>query len=408
MHIARPVLTSEHGELTWSVSVEGLAGAPDHLWYRLPERHAELVTDLVDPAVIGLLIPAMHAAEPIDVGGPVTDELVHNLRHGYQHVLEIVVPGLSRIPLNTPITVPAGGPARGVGTGFSAGVDSFAVLAEHHFANTPDALRLTHLTYFNVGSHTSGERGRSIFHRRYGQLSPVAEAIGLPFIPIDSNLDDFYSFTHFQQTNGPRNISAAALLQAGIGRYYLAGSVHFRNVRVRRMYDTAYSDPISLPLLTTGQFRPTSHGDQYTRVEKTLIVAHTSASHSSLDVCTNSPSSGGNCSHCPKCLRTELTLEIIGHLENFRSVFDLAVYERHRTSFMDWIVIARKSKLAGEIRDHAQRVGFRLPPILIAAPRHGARIAARNSLFFARRVRRRLTAREGRRLFGGTAMRRRG
>ncbi len=390
MHIARPALTSGDGTLTWSVSVEGLAGAPEQLWFRLPEQHAELVTDLVDPAVIGLLIPAMHAGEPMDVGGPITDELAHNLRHGYQHILEIVVPGLSRIPLNTPITVPAGVPARGVGTGFSAGVDSFAVLAEHHFASVPDALRLTHLTFFNVGSHTSGERGRSIFRRRYEQLAPVADRIGLPLVPIDSNLDDFYSFTYFQQTNGPRNISAAALLQAGIGRYYLAGSVQYPHVRVHRIYDTAYSDPISLPLLTTRRFRPISHGDQYTRVEKTLIAADTPVSYASLDVCTNPPASGGNCSHCPKCLRTELTLEIIGRLENFRSVFDLTVYARQRTSFMDWIVIAKKSKLAGEIRDHARRVGFRLPPVLIAAPRHGARVAARTCLSFARRVRRRV------------------
>lgn len=390
MHIAKPVLTRRDGKLTWSVAVKGLVGAPERLWFQLPEQHAELVTDLVDPAAIGLLIPAMHASEPMDVSGPMTDELAYNLTHGYQHILEIVIPGLSRIPIDTPNSVSADEPARGVGTGFSAGVDSFAVLAEHHFAPTPDALRLTHLTFFNVGSHTSGGRGRSIFHRRYEQLSPVAERIGLPFIPIDSNLDDFYSFTHFQQTNGPRNISAATLLQGGIGHYYLAGSVRFPHVRVHRTYDTAYSDSISLPLLTTRRFRPIAHGHQYTRVEKTLIVADTPASHSSLDVCTNPPSSGGNCSHCPKCLRTELTLEIIGRLESFRHVFDLEVYERRRTSYMDWVATARKSKLAGEIRDHARRVGFRLPPVLIAAPRHGARVAARKALSFARRARRRV------------------
>ncbi|GAA1799151.1 hypothetical protein [Agromyces neolithicus] len=385
------MLNSNDGQITWSVPVGGLTGAPDHLWFRLPEEHAPLVTDRADPAVIGLLIPAMHAAEPMHVSGPVTDELAHNLTHGYQHILETVIRGLRRVNVDATNTTPGGEPARGVGTGFSAGVDSYAVLAEHFFQPVPQDLRVTHLTFFNVGSHTSGERGRSVFRSHRDRLVPVAQEIGLPFIPVDSNLDDFYGFTNFQQTNGPRNLSAASLLQAGLGRYYLAGSVSFPNITVRRLHDTAFSEPISMPLLATRQFRPISHGDQYTRVEKTLMVADIPVARTSLNVCTNPLPDGGNCSHCPKCARTELTLEISNRLEEFRVVFDIAAYRKSRTSFMDWVVTQRSSVLAGEIREQARRAGFRLPPAPVALTRRGVTTGRRKALSLLRRARRRLS-----------------
>ena len=387
MRIGKPELDPGNGEITWSVDVHGLAEAPDRLWFRLPAQYADMVTGLADPAVIGLIVPAMHAGERIQADGAVTGELSHSLTHGYQHILEAVIPGLRRVALDTPFTVEAGDQAPGVATGFSAGVDSFAVLAEHYFSAVPDVLRLTHLTFFNVGSHNSGEMGRRRFRERFGLLAPVAAEIGLPFIPVDSNLDDFYTFSNYQQTYGPRNIAAASLLQEGIGRYFFAGSFSFAHTGVRRSNDTAFSDPISLPMLTTRRFRPVSHGNQYTRVEKTLIVADTQASHVSLNVCVTPSSDGRNCSQCDKCLRTELTLEIAGRLEEFRQVFDLDVYRTARVPFLDWVA-ATDDEFALEIRDQARRAGFRLPPIPAARARRGALLLRRRARTMRRRVRR--------------------
>lgn len=95
MHIGTPEVTCAAGLLTWTVPVHGLQGAPDRLWFSVPEEHGGLVTDLADPAVIGLLIPAMHAGEPLEVEGQVTDELAHSL-NAYQHILQAVIPGVRR------------------------------------------------------------------------------------------------------------------------------------------------------------------------------------------------------------------------------------------------------------------------------------------------------------------------
>ena len=253
---------------------------------------------LADPALIGLLVPAMRAGGQLTIDGPVTGELAHNLTHGCQYVLDRVIAGLSQVPIETTLTVPAGSPAGGVATGFSAGVDSFAVLAEHHFAEVPPDLRLTHLTFFNVGSHGPGERGRQVFRQRFKLLTPAATEIGLPFIPVDSNLDDFYHFTTHLQTHSPRSLAAASLLQGGIWRYYLASSTAYENVGVFRSESCAFADAIMLPLFSTGQLRFISHGDQYTRVEKTVLVASVPLSHTFLNVCVNPPASGARAMRC--------------------------------------------------------------------------------------------------------------
>lgn len=390
MRIGTPELEVADGCLTWSVTVDGLAGTPERLWFRLPEQHAGLVTERADPAVIGLLLPAMHAAEAVEVAGPVTDELSHNLTHGYQEIFEAVVVGLRRVGLETPNTVPADEPPRGVATGFSGGVDSFTVLAEHYFRPVPDAMRLSHLTMFNVGSLTRGERGRELFHRLHDLLAPAADRFGLPLVPVDSNLDEFYAFGNYQQSYGPRNMSAASLLQGGIGRYYFAGSVPYPFVGVHRSNGTGRSDPVSIPLLTTRQFRAVSHGNQYTRVEKTLIVADTPASYSCLNVCVDPLPDARNCSRCHKCVRTQLTLEISGRLDDYAEVFDRDAYRRARAAHLDRVVLAADDEFEAEIRTLARNMAFRLPFKPAAAARTAARGWSHAARTGARRIRNRI------------------
>ena len=384
MHIGAPEVHTGGGRLTWSVSVRGPADAPERLWFALPEEHAGLVTELADPAVIGLLVPAMHLGEPLIAEGPVTDELVHAITHGYQHILEAVIPGLRRVPLQIASPVPARDPAPGVGTGFSGGIDSFAVLAEHFYQPVAEDLRLTHLTLFNVGAMKGGEPGRRHFGRVHALLAPVAERIGLPFVPIDSNLDDFFGFVGFTQTHGPRNLSAASLLQSGIGRFYFASSGPFRAVGVRRAHSTSFSDPISMPLVATRRFRPVFHGSEYTRAEKTLVVATIAESHESLNVCTSFSADGRNCSRCDKCLRTQLTLELTGHLAAYDRAFDLHVYRTVRAAYIDEVAWSRRI-YAGEIRELAQHTGFPIPTAAAGFARYALRRAARKAGVIARR-----------------------
>lgn len=386
MRIGTPRITSHGDRVRWAAPLDGAPDLPEELWFDIASSHAGLVTDRSDPAVIGLLIPAMQRGLPIELEGPVTDELVHALTHGYQDVYSTVVPQLRIVPIEARTTVPAGPAASGVATGFSAGVDSFAVLAEHHFASVTPSLRLTHLTFFNVGAMGSGDSGREEFERHYASLTPVADRIGLPFVAVDSNLDDFYPGMLFVQSHGQRNLAAAALLQGGIGRYFMAGSFAYPDIGVHPSPTSAQADPIATPLLVNRQFHPISHGDRLSRVQKTLLISELPVARQSLTVCTGVAGDGRNCSTCRKCVRTALTLEIAGRLDAFGERFDVGAYHEVRGRFVDRVLTIDEPYHV-EIRELAARLGYPLPSARSALARRALRGIRHRSTLIARGLR---------------------
>jgi hypothetical protein len=296
------------------------------------------------------------------------------------------MPRLRTVAIDAGRMLTAGPTSGGVATGFSAGVDSFAVLAEHHFASVAPRLRLTHLAFFNVGAMGSGDSGRNEFERLRESLVPVTDRIGLPFVAVDSNLDDFYPEMLFVQSHGPRNLAAAALLQGGISRYYMAGSFAYPHIGVHSAGTSAQADPIATPLLVNRQFHPISHGDRLSRTQKTLLIAELPVARESLTVCTGVAPDGRNCSTCHKCLRTALTLEIAGHLDAFSERFDLDAYRDVRGRFVDR-VLTMDEPYHLEIRELANRIGYPLPSARSALVRRAVRGLRHRSALIARSLR---------------------
>ncbi|HUG88627.1 MAG TPA: hypothetical protein VMP42_07660, partial [Actinomycetota bacterium] len=272
MRIGRPRLEEREGRLAHRVPVESSLG-PDELWFSVESRNSDLVTDRSEAALLGLLLPAMQRREEVRVEGQISGRFLHNLDGPFQFLLNSEFPWLERVPIRAEEIVPPPPRAPGVATGFSAGIDSFSVLADHHYGNPPPGHRLTHLLYNNVGSH--GAEGNDLFAARYERLGPAVERIGLPFVAVDSNLMSFYDEKlSFKVTYTLRNAVVALLLQGGIGRsFHAAGTVLGKRSRYRPLRDIAFLDPILLPMISTEALDAVSAGGHYTRVEKTLQVA---------------------------------------------------------------------------------------------------------------------------------------
>src|SRR4028118_737543 len=203
MKISKPELAKQDN-FQYRVRVSFSEGT-ETLWYSLGEEYADLVSDRSDAPLVALLIRAMACGEDIHLDGTISERLYYNLSRSYQHVLRAVIPSLRLINIYPDNVQPATQRASGVATGFSGGIDSFSVLADHHYTDVPTGFRLTHLLYNNVGSHEKG--GSRLFRERYEHIRPTAERIGLPFIAVDTNVSAFYSGFKFQQTHTPRNAS---------------------------------------------------------------------------------------------------------------------------------------------------------------------------------------------------------
>ena len=362
MKIGKPGITVENNTVVYRTEVESADGRRD-LWFRVDAKYADLVTDSCDPALLGLLMPAMANGKDMHLSGPISERLYYNLSGPCQNAFRIVIPTLQQISIRPSELLSKGKPAPGVATGFSGGIDSFCVLADHFYSpDCPPGFRPTHLVFNNVGSHGHGADGERIFKGRYNRLAPFVERIGLPFVALDSNLDSFYiEELHFTRTHTPRNIAAALLLQGGIGRYLSASSTDYRAAALYESQYIASSESILIPLLASESMDILSVGHEYRRVDKTLKVADIPDSYEVLDVCVRE--GDRNCTDCKKCLRTTIALDIAGRLDNYSERFDLARYRAQRNKLLSRFLRKKTGRgiLRGEVRALAKEYGWRVP-----------------------------------------------
>ena len=343
------------------VSEFKLDGKSNELWFEIDREYGALVEDnSADAFLLSLLLVAMAEGHEVRVTGAVSERLTYNLRRA-QHVLIAAIPRLYLVDIVPESLVVASTRAKGVATGFSGGVDSFSAIADHVRPDTPESLRLTHLTLHNIGSH--GREGVVKHLRLKEHLANAAAEIGLPLVSIDSNLDSVYR-AHgigFMESHTVRNVAAVMCMQAGIGRYLYASSYSYRDTSVVNTFGgIATCDPIILPLLSTEIFESISVGCEYNRIGKILQINNINITHQYASVCINSSSKAENCSKCSKCLRTMLVLEIAGILYNYYKVFDLHEYRRHRARFMAK-VLYDPHPLMREIREYARANKFAFP-----------------------------------------------
>lgn len=304
------------------------------LWFSVPPEAEALLGARADHVAVALLLPAMRYGRDLRIGGVVTDSLLHRLNHDLQSLVRDIHPGYRRIVVSADETAPAGPAPSGVATGFSGGVDSFATLTEYaHSAAVPDSLRVTHLLSNNVGAH--GDGGRELWRRRFEGLHPVARDLGLPFIPVDSNIEEHYPRMGFQETVVLRNAAVVHLLGGGIGRSYHASEGPFRSIRIPPPHgDIGLAGGLILPLLSTTALTMESTSSGSSRIERTLALVGAPYARY-LDVCIDTdPERVGNCSACWKCMRTMLTLEIASRLDDFvPAVFTRTPYEQRRSAY---------------------------------------------------------------------------
>ena len=328
------------------------------LWFSVAHEHAELLSDRADHVALALLMPAMKAGRDLHIGGVVTDVLLHQINADLQPLLQAIHPEFTTIRVDAEDLAPARLPRPGVGTGFSGGVDSLAAVRTYFLdGGVPEALRLTHLVNYNVGSH--GTDGRRLWNARCAPLAEAAAAWALPFVRVDSNLDAHYPQIGFLESVSMRNAAAAHALTGGLGRMHVASAKQWAFAGVDSGGDIARADAMLLPAVSTPALTLSSANSGMTRVEKTLaLVGRPEARY--LDVCVSFDTNGRrNCGECDKCLRAVATFEIAGHLHDVvPRIFPAEPYARRRAAFLAG-VLASDDPFALEMRTLARARGWR-------------------------------------------------
>ncbi|WP_303317381.1 hypothetical protein Q4Q34_01110 [Flavivirga abyssicola] len=309
-------------------------GKKDILWYKIPLEYKDyLVVENLDAALIGLLILAMKKKENIYLKGKVSSKLYYglsnyliraiDLAYPEYESIEIIPDSLSEVVFNNENIT---------STGVSCGIDSFATIAMHHGLESSYAIK--YLTYFNAGSHGvyGGEIANNIYNKRLLKVKDYARKVNLPLVLIESNIMEVID-VNFQSLHTLIHLSCVLSIQKLIRTYYYASSFRFDYYNIYGINSSW--DILILKLLETESTNFYSSASQYTRFERTKIVADYEPSYHFLDVCTDAQNSKKiNCSKCEKCVRTQLTLELLGKLEAYDSVFEFDVYKKYRDRFI--------------------------------------------------------------------------
>ena len=340
MRIGKPTARRESDSTVLSAKVS-FQGTDDECFYSVPAQYADMAdTESSNCFLVGMLYPAMRYGEDIDVEGVVSAKLLYNLNEYLIPLMAICDTRLKRIRVNAASTDCSPRPgAKAVGTGFSGGIDSFATICEHFARPTPEGFKLTHLFFFNVGAHGIPKKPGDMesierqFRARYEKFKGFPDEVGLPFVPVDSNIHKFHPWGHLE-TATFATVSAVLFLQRGIRRYYLASSGHTYRQLWKFLGDGGRPDAIErinmmlLPWLSIEGLDIIDDGNLYDRSQKTAIVAEYPPARRYLNVCYGHDTLDTNCSVCPKCARTLLTLDILGKLNDFSGVFDIPKYRR--------------------------------------------------------------------------------
>jgi hypothetical protein len=356
MIISNPRVEEAEGRVRTIARIAFDDGRTTDLWFAVHPDHARhLRAGDADPFLLALLMVAMANGEDIRIEGTISKRLKFHADHHLPSLLRLVTHPMRPAVVTAEAVVPDAeqrGP--GVGTGFSAGVDSFTTLLDHGIECTDPEYRLTHLFLNSVG--TVDERDMP---ERLAQVREVADQFGYAVVEVRSNLAVIHNMP-FIKSHTLRNLACAAALPGLLRRYYYS-STHTYDAFRGRASDVAYLEPALVPMLSTAAMEFLPVGSEYNRVDKTRRIAPLPVARSHLNVCI-AQQTARNCSRCNKCCRTLMTLECLGELENFREAFDLDMWRSVRSAYIGETVLnhkMRKVTLSREVADLARASGTR-------------------------------------------------
>jgi hypothetical protein len=214
---------------------------------------------------------------------------------------------------------------------FSAGIDSLYSLKKMREIG----VRPKWFVNINAGAH---DFDRACWSQRLALVKDVAREVGVRLVVVDTNFHELFSAAHIH-CHPVRNLSAAYSLFPAIGRYVYSssGAISYESAQ---KYGVDYLDVVS-STITPSPISLSILGWDAERIQKIAAMADEPLAPRFLDVCTNQHYQGKkasldpiNCGLCPKCIRTMLTLDHFGLLNDYNSQFPLENFRDNREKFI--------------------------------------------------------------------------
>lgn len=284
------------------------AGNRFELYFQYPVEYQSFVCESADPFAVAMLIPAMLRGEPLEVG-PAISPVLHRELPRIRDIFWTWFPTLARSEIYTTPRPdsPLERPPRAA-TCFSAGVDSFYTLLKYRGR---DALPspLTHIVFMRgLEKPLSFLRGVEEAEQLVGR---IAAQVGVGCIVGESNLRTHFDADWLNLYSGSALAAAGLSLAGGFSHFCIPAAFSYRTVvptSTTPLVDERYS---------TEHLTIVHEGAELTRAEKVARILEWDAplvlDH--LRVCVMNRGGAYNCCECRKCVRTMISLRIVGALD---------------------------------------------------------------------------------------------
>lgn len=347
------------------------------IWYQTDDNWGGYFIDnQADAFLILSLLPAVRYKQDIKVEAHVSEQLYYNVNN-------FIIPTLSAIwggykpRIEVSGTLSTNYHPTAVATGCSMGVDSLSSILHHTNQECLKTYRLTHLTYFNVGAMGTKNLAETenSFYNDLNKVNAFADKIGLPVVWVNSNIHQlFYNFD-FNQSHTLRNMSVVLSMQKLFFRYFYASAYTIPNYKLSRDDMSHFEDPLLARLSTESTCLMSDDADLH-RTEKTDYISNNKLSYDYLYVCLKEQISNNksddeiaslkdqhlNCSRCMKCLRTMMTLDILGKLDLYDSIFDVQYFRRIKKYYIGRILSTKKQdEFAADIYNLMCTKNYKIP-----------------------------------------------
>lgn len=330
--------------------------AESQIWFSVDNEFADgLFTDTADAFVMLMMMVGMKTGQDIRVEAPVSAKLLFNIENTIQPIFVKALNGFKHIHIEAePYTDKIEG-NNGVGCCCSLGIDSFSSFLKHYGDNVSAGYHVTHLTLFNSGQlgDIDVEGAEKNLRETVESLKPFAEEVGLPIVAVNSNLNQLFrpAGITLLQSFIPRTLSCALALQKLFGKYLYSSSYSVEDFTMSDT-DISHMEQAYVPLISTQNLETVLSNPAMTRVEKTKFIAQFPITEKYLDVCWAKQMAYGanqttvymdqsqsrNCGFCDKCLRTILTLDLMGKLDKYAGIFDLRYYHRKKEMYIAKVI----------------------------------------------------------------------
>lgn len=322
------------------VEIREVAGSPDvrrvsaslefddasrfELWAEIPERNAAVAATSGNAWVIAMLPMAAARGEDIRMSLSVDALLLENL-HGVLEIWRGWYAQVGEIRIFAPVAEFESGRRDRVAAFYSGGIDSYFTVARRVGGAATGVAQIGRLdTLVSVWGFDVKVDDAVQFGPLARALEIGASKLGLQQVVVRTNLRVAEPLIRFKDawrklSHGAGLAFVAHLLAADHGEVVI-GSSHTYG----RLFPWG-SDPMLDPLYSASGLRITHDGAMYSRTAKTDVVGRFEPASKSLHVCLAQGQS--NCSHCEKCYRTMMTLDIFGHKDLMRDAFDWSLYD---------------------------------------------------------------------------------